>query len=193
MDSLDSRPEGEKRWATKMPLWQSKGHHRGLLPWGQHRKKKGTAVIPTGGIPQVCRHAVIKAIAFYFQHLGLPPVKAGESMRKAIEAGRYKGPGDPDDLVEGATRGQNVLVELLPPEGPMDLWSPFVLVVAAAYCHYIDPPVDDGTDASYAVVGFFQEKRVKTKLLAHVRVPQYMPPLRTPTTYVHFIRRPKFA
>ena len=66
---------------------------------------------------------------------------------------------------KGHTKGQIILIPLQPPEGPQDLLHTFLLVVAAAYCCYLDPEVEDGTVASSAVLGFLTEKRVKTKLL----------------------------
>lgn len=149
-----------------MPTWVSKGHPRGLLAWGETRKKN-KKVKRLGKFAHICRTVVIRSLEFYFATVGLPPVNAGESLRRAINEGRYAQ--ESYKPSKGATRGQQRLIELLPPAGPQRFWEVFVLVVAAAYCEFMDPPLDDGTEGSYAVLGVFQEKEVKAKLLAQVR------------------------
>ena len=174
-----------------MSTWKSKGHPRGLLAWGETRKKdkNGNLVVKRlGKFAHICRSAAIQGIEYYWKDVGLPPVDAGESLKNAIKDGRYKlANKESYPSVKGATRGQQKLIELLPPVGPQRFWEVFVFVVSAAYCEYLDPPIDDGTDASYAVLGLFQEKEVKAKLLAQVRASHIH---HVPAPYTHTIYPP---
>ena len=95
-----------------MPIWVGKGHPRGLLGWGETRKDVHFSEPPRlkkGAIPEICRTPIMSAINEYFQRLGIPPVVAGESLKKAIKAGRF-----PKDYVPKGrnTRGQSTLVPL---------------------------------------------------------------------------------
>lgn len=154
-------------WATQMPGWRSRGHPRGLLAWGESRVEGKSA---RRTIMCVCSQAVNKALDFYFRHVGLPPVKAGESRKKAIKAGRYTKDADSPRSPRGQTKGQVRLVEAMHPYGPINLADMFLLVVAAAYCHYLVPSVDDGTCSSTAVLGFFRDQTTVTKIMASVSV-----------------------
>ena len=59
-----------------MPSWQSRGHARGLLGWGEKRVK-GRTVVKKGALPELNRSCVMKAIEKYYVCVGIPPVVAG--------------------------------------------------------------------------------------------------------------------
>ena len=65
-------------WGDQMPTWRSRAHTRGLLAWGETRKKleDGTIKLVTkaNAITQLCRHPILKAVDFYFDTLGIPGV-----------------------------------------------------------------------------------------------------------------------
>ncbi len=60
-------------------------------------------------------------------------------------------------------------VELTGPnDPPTDLVKIFLLVVATGYKRFIDPPVEDGTMSSFAILGLLSSESVKLKLLSQV-------------------------
>ena len=122
-----------------------------------------------GSVPQLCRAPILKALDGYFDTVGLPPVAAGESLKKAIKEGRWDPASQPAVSRAGHTRKQIRLVPLQPPEGPVDFFPVFLIVVASFYLKYIDPQVEDGTVASTAVLGFLKKKKVAIKLLANIK------------------------
>ena len=63
-------------YRDNMPSWQSRGHARGLLGWGEKRVK-GRTVVKKGALPELNRSCVIKAIEKYMFCVGIPPVIAG--------------------------------------------------------------------------------------------------------------------
>ena len=76
---------------------------------------------------------ITKAIAGYFDKIGLPAVIAGESLVKVVKEGRYDLTTSPSKLPRGQTRGQ---MRLVPCQAPNDInWQTvFIAVVAAEYC-----------------------------------------------------------
>ena len=170
-------PDIQKKggWASQMPTWRSRTHARGLLGWGETRKKKadGTMAIITrkNGVGELCRHPILKALDFYFNNIGVPPVVAGVPLRKALRNSEFDREGHPATSRRGHTRGQQRLVKMQPPLGEeCDNLEPFLLVVSAAYCTFLDPQVEDGTTSSSAVLGFLKEKKVLLKLLGNFKV-----------------------
>ena len=161
-------------WADQMPTWRSRGLTRGLLAWGETRKKleDGTIklVVKSNAITQLCRHPILKALDFYFHNVGIPPTIAGESLKKAMKNPDY----DPDNHERvsraGHTRKQIVLIPMEPPLGEArNFLEPFLLVTAAAYCNFIDPKIEDGTVSARAVLGFLAGKKVRLQLLANIK------------------------
>ena len=73
------KPYSDKanEWAKVMPMWRSVGHNRQRLGWGQTRDPHGNIVDKAGALPRIQRAAVLKAITFYVERLGYPPVVAG--------------------------------------------------------------------------------------------------------------------
>ena len=65
----------------------------------------------------------------------------------------------------GHTRGQKILA---PMEKPIDLFSIFVVFIHAWYCVHLDPPVDDGTDASNAVYFLLMENQTRKRMMSSV-------------------------
>ena len=67
----------------------------------------------------------------------------------------------------GHTRGQVVLCE---DEGPdrIDFQSIFILVVAAHYCLHASPTVEDGTEASHAVLAVLMQPETLKVVLSTV-------------------------
>ena len=63
-------------YRDNMPSWQSRGHARGLLGWGEKRVK-GKTVVKKGALPELNRSCVMKAIEKYYVCVGIPPVIAG--------------------------------------------------------------------------------------------------------------------
>ena len=143
-----------------MPTWANKGRDRGLLGWGQTRKNSEKGEPPRekkGAIPEICRAPLMSAINQYFHLLGAPPVVAGESLRKAIKRGRFTEDYSPKRSRN--TRGQPVLVPL-EEEREVNIKRPFLMFLTAVYCLELCPPVDDGTEAQSAVLGFLGERLV---------------------------------
>ena len=158
-------------WSKETPTWSTRNQKRGLLGWGETRKEQshGVVALKKGSINNLCRCPILKAFVFYFATIGLPPVIAGESKKKALASGRIK-----LVLGEAAPKSNKVLVPLQPPEGPVDLLEPFLMVVCAAYCIYLDPPVEDGTLSSYAVLGFLRTQcHVKVVGRSQVALPSH--------------------
>ena len=161
---VENEDFGDHDWADEMPTWRTRTKARGLLGWGETRKgcAEGTIVQTKGAITVICRAPMMKSLDYYFSTIGLPPVIAGESRRKAIAAGRYfPQPGD--------SQKKRGLIPLQPPHKPMNLLNQFLLVVASAYNLYLDPEVEDGTDASLAVLGFLSTPSVTRKLLTFMK------------------------
>ena len=161
-------------YEPRLPTWSSRKHPRGLTGWGESRKidketGKMQLVTKKGSVPQLCRGPILKALDVYWETVGLPPVNAGESMKKAIKEGRWDPDSNPPICRAGHTRKQIRLIPLQPPAGPVELYEMFLLVVGAGYCKYIDPPVEDGTISSMAVLGFLKTKKVAIKLLANIK------------------------
>ena len=151
-------------WAAEMPTWRTRTKRRGLLGWGETRKgaDKDTVVQAKGAITTVCRAPIMKALDYYFIKIGVPPVIAGESRRKAIAAGRYfPQPGD--------RKKKKALVPLQPPRTPINLLEQCLLTVASAYNLYLDPVVEDGTDASVAVLALLRTPAATKKLLGFIK------------------------
>ena len=123
--------------------------------------------LTTGAIPVLCRTPLFDAIGVYVNDVGVPPVEAGESLKKAKRAGRFQD--SPMKRPSGQTRKQLVLVPLEPNKEVTNFRRIFLLVVAAGYCSFIKPAVDDGSVASAAVLGFLNTKKVYAKLMAHVK------------------------
>ena len=163
-------------WSKEMPTWRSRQHVRGLLGWGETRRRASkndpyVIVEKKGCIKELCRTVILKGIDKYFDLIGLPPVVAGESLSRAIDEGRFTDNRDtPTKRHRGSTRGQMVLVPLQPPKKPVDLLKVFLIVVGAYYCINLDPPSEDGLLSTSAVVGFLQEDHVRTKLLAQAKI-----------------------
>ena len=67
----------------------------------------------------------------------------------------------------GHTRGQAPLVRM---NNPVDLFSVFICGLRAHYCEHLDPPVDDGTDASDAVLHYMLTPHVTKRLLASLKL-----------------------
>ena len=97
------------------------------------------------------------------------PRHIGESAKKAIERGV-----DVAAMASPSQRGrvkhhvQLYPVQQEPGEDVMNILQPFLLVVAAAYCKELDPPIEDGCDAQEAVLGFLVTEKAKAKLVGQV-------------------------
>ena len=110
---------------------------------------------------------LFEGIAVYVDQVGVPPVEAGESLKKVRREGRFQD--SPMRRPSGQTRKQLVLVPLQGFKEVTNFRRIFLLVVAAAYCSFIKPPVDDGSVASAAVLGYLNSKKVYAKLMANVK------------------------
>ena len=102
----------------------------------------------------------------YAQHIG-------ESVKVAIKAGRFKIEDTPVlKRRRGMSRVQTLLVPAPSPHDH-DLWAVFVVVCAAAYNKFLQPPPVKGTLASLAVLGYFNTPKVCAKLLGSVKTQLY--------------------
>jgi hypothetical protein len=129
-------PHAEDGWGPLMPTWGSKGHARGLLGWGETRatvtedgKEKRVVRQKKGALHQICRAPAMKALKVYFEWVGVPPVIAGETLKKAIQDGRFKADYVPARQSSN-TRGQVTLVPL-PAKAAQNYAEQFSLVLAA--------------------------------------------------------------
>ena len=71
----------------------------------------------------------------------------------------------------GRTKSQTPLypLQLTEPNSlPTDFLRIFLLVVTAAYCKHLDPPVEDGTISSFAVLGYLSSEKARPKWIAQV-------------------------
>ena len=99
-------------WRRLMPGWLTQRKSRGLLGWGLSRKR-GKIIRKAGCVPELCRAPLMEALDFYFNSVGLPPVVAGESAKKAIKEGRISREDTPTKRPKGMTKKQIVLIPLL--------------------------------------------------------------------------------
>ena len=89
----------------------------------------------------LCAKAVNQAMTVYITVLGVPPV------------------------VEGVdTAGV-----LMPVPDGLDLYTTFLLCMHVGYCKYLNPPVEEGTDAFKNVLQYMNTRVVKQRLLRSVR------------------------
>ena len=156
-------------YKTNMPSWQSRGHPRGLLGWGEQRTK-GKTVAKNGALPELNRSCVIKAIERYFQCIGVPPVAAGITSKKAATLG-LETEESPSPAKRGRSKKHLGLLPLMAQSGedPVNFLEPFLLIVSADYCLELQPPIDDFTVAQEAILGFVSARDVHTKLLAQAK------------------------
>ena len=162
-----------KSWASKVPTWASREHSRGLVAWGETRKKvdeKWVIIQKKNCIVELCRHPILRALTFWFQAVGVIPCQAGKSLKKSMKNPEY----DPDQHARvnrrGQTRKQMKLVPRIPPLGPrINYLEPFLFVTGCAYMTYIRPQVEDGTSSVQAILGFLMERKVRTKMLANFK------------------------
>ena len=104
---LEERFPAKNDWESMMPTWSSQGLHRGLLAWGETRTHDGDKVVikaKKGCLPTVCRVPAVKALDLWSRIVGVPPVIAGESAKRAIKEGRFDGV--VNFKQRGRTRGQ---------------------------------------------------------------------------------------
>ena len=161
---IGDAPNPLEGWGPHMPPWTGRDHSRGLLGVGETRKgtEKGASPIEKkGAIPELCRAPLMETLDEYWRTFGVPPVEAGEPLKKAIKDGRFPA----DYMPKGRnTRGQTILVPL-PLGRQFNLRPPFQLFMAAGYCRKLSPPVEDGTKGQRAVLGFLRQKRIYAQVV----------------------------
>ena len=144
-----------------MPLWAGKGKDRGLSAWGSLESKKKQSKSRGKGweVQGLCRQPVQDSVSYYVEKVGLAPVVNGVPQTKKKKK---------NNLLYGHTRGQQILV---PATGAavLDFYSSFSLVIHAKYCQELIPPVEDGTDASLAVLYVIRTDLVKKRLLSSIK------------------------
>jgi len=175
----------EDGYGPELPTWSNRGTDRGLLGMGETRKggKNGVILCKKGSLPQLCRQPVMTTLNDWLYIVGVPPVVSGMSLKRAIATGRFPPNYQPSTCGRN-TRHQQVLVPM-PPAQELNFLEPFLLFMAAGYCKKLCPPVEDGSDAAKAVLGFMMQKKTKTQLLANVS--QYIHPIYMSNTYVQYI------
>ena len=176
---LDELVEPSDGWEAAVPSWAGRGEARGLAEWGSRdfkKKRKSQRKWQSGGL---CQMVIQHAITFYLRTIGLPPVVTGVRGKKKKKKNRRRQFGG-----SGHTRGQKVLV---PEENPVDLCSLFMIVIHAYYCIHLDPPVDDGTDASDAVFFALCGDATRRRLMSSVRIILTHTPSHIPTQFRHVI------
>ena len=138
-----------KGWRSALPTWVGKGKAaakkkgwRGLKSWVKD--------------PDLCHSWVQKAVDFYAETIGVPPVITGVKKRKRKRKHSAK----------GHTRGQVALSH--DTTNSIDYQGTFLLILAAHYCLHAKPTVDDGTDAAHAVIAVMMEPKTKKALLSTV-------------------------
>lgn len=138
-------PPPSKGWRAHMPIWKNKNNKkttRGLKSWVKDES--------------FCFTWLQDGVEFYAQTIGAPPVITGTKKKTKK---RKRG--------VGHTRGQHVLSEARG-ANLIDYKSIFVLVVAAHYCLHARPVVEDGTDASHAVIAVLMEPATLKAVLSTV-------------------------
>ena len=147
-------PTPANGWRGEMPGWLKKGKEgdkahktRGLKAWVKD--------------PSFCFSWLQQGVDFYSGTIGSPPVETGVKT-KSKKRKRAK----------GHTRGQIVLSKAAA-NNTIDYKSTFLLVVVAHYCMHAKPVVEDGTDASHAVLAVMLEPettKVVLSTVCHVHV-----------------------
>jgi hypothetical protein len=150
-------------WNTQLPVWAGQGRKRGLACWGSRNAKNKPQKTKLWQSNQVCRMVIQSALTFYADNIGLPPVVTGKKKKK----GKQKKKKLKVKCGSGHTRGQE---ELVPCEGAqhIDIHSTFTLVLHARYCTELKPPVEDGTDASFAVLNVLLDPLNRKRLISSV-------------------------
>jgi hypothetical protein len=178
------RPKSaEDGWAPQMANWTGRGTDRGLLGLGETRKGGGEILRKKGSLHQLCRQPYIQTLNKWCEIVGVPPVVSGESLKRAIAAGRFRASYQPPTLARN-TRHQQVLVRMNPAQ-ELNFLQPFFLFMTAGYCKALHPPVEDSSDAAKAVLGFMMERKTKCQLLANVSQDGH--PIHIPNTYTQYI------
>ena len=129
---LKELPEPSQGWRSKMPLWKARKttdgkQGRGLTEWIKDKS--------------FCHSWLQDAVTFYAETIGMPPVITGVKPIKKTKKRKRS----------GHTRGQLFLVQAKGRKH-IDFKSVFIIVVAAHYCLKAKPVVEDGTEASNAVL-----------------------------------------
>ena len=161
LSNRENRKSARARWgmAQDLPLWCGLGVRRGLESWGARVYTKYPNA-PRAWEVSLCAVSVQKALNWYLMNVGLPPVVTGVKAKKRSKKKKSKRYGS------GHTRGQKVLARA---KNPIDLLTPFILVVHAHYCHHLNPRVEEGTDADDAVLYTITRPQIKKRLLSSVR------------------------
>lgn len=159
IERIENLPEPDEGWSQALPLWCGLGVRRGLESWGARVYTKNPNA-PRAWEVDLCAVSVQKALNWYLTNVGLPPVVTGVKAKKRSTRKKSKRYGS------GHTRGQKVLAR---GKNPIDLLTPFILVVHAHYCHHLNPRVEEGTDADDAVLYTITRPQIKKRLLSSVR------------------------
>ena len=102
-----------------------------------------------------------KVLGILCHYLGLPPVVNGVVPKKRKKKKAKKR--------SGHTRGQCVLVPA-PADQHMDFLSITLAVMHILYCQHLRPPVEQDTDAWFAVLAVLREDSVRRRIIASVRL-----------------------
>ena len=142
-----------KGWRAHMPIWlkkvkPKKRGSRGLKAWSRDES--------------FCGAWLQEAVEFYGETIGVPPVVTG--VRKKVKKKKTKGA---RLNRRGHTRGQIVLSQAHG-SNLIDYRTIFQLVVAAYYVQVASPVVEDGTDASHAVLAVIMEPATFKAILSTV-------------------------
>lgn len=162
----DKNPEELRK---NLPSWQSRGHKRGLMGWGEQRNKKSKKItLKKDAIPELCRAPVLKSVEKYFECIGVPPVASGVTAKQAKKMGivveACSSP-SPKKGKRSPSRRQRLFPFTAVGEDPCDMQKPFLLVTASWYCTLLDPPVEDGSLAQESILGFFAQPKTVAKLM----------------------------
>ena len=185
--SLRARKAPAGGWLEAMPTWIGVDNRRGLQPWGPRvfKKKKNHSKWNCKGL---CSLHIQDGMKFVYEKLGLPPVVTGTETcvleiywiyinnmcwacvhtGQIPKGGKNKKKRNPTkNGGNGHTRGQVVLTKT---KNPIDLYTIFIYVLRSYYCFNLDPPVDDGTDASDAVMHYMLMPVVSKRLLSSMKL-----------------------
>ena len=163
-----------KGWRAHMPVWPGKVDKTKKMT--KTRKKRALKAWVKD--QSFCFAWLQAAVEFYACTIGVPPVITGAMhichacascmcVMHVCHVGVKKKRKSKKRKRSGHTRGQNVLCETTG-ENHIDFKSIYILVVAANYCLNATPVVDDGTDASHAVMAVIMEPPTLKAILSTV-------------------------
>ena len=165
VESLDALAKGDPEWTEQLPIWKGQDSDRGLSSWGE-RISKDCKRKQRWVVKGICRQIILRAIDFYCDVIGTPPVitgvppSAGHVQKKKRQKKTRYG--------HGFQKATPELV-LGTPEETINTLYPFFFTLHIYYCTHLDPPVEQGTAAEVAVLKTIIGANCKNHLLRSIK------------------------